>query len=121
MKKLQRVILLQLERSPLFVYTMAGLTKVWIRYDVRDSARRSQQGLRLYSPNVPTSAAAVYHSLKVYHQVHQWRGVALPPQDWCWKLVDGRLLPGRTDQLAAHAFLLEIVRYNCKSDSQRCS
>ena len=24
----------------------------------------------------PTSAAAVYHSLRVYHQVQQWRGVA---------------------------------------------
>ena len=45
----------------------------------------------------PTSAAAVYHSLRVYHQVQQWRGVALPPQDWGWKLVDGRLLPLRTD------------------------
>ena len=50
----------------------------------------------------PTSAAAVYHSLRVYHQVQQWRGVALPPQDWGWKLVDGRLLPVRTDLPAAH-------------------
>ena len=71
----------------------------------------------------PTSTAAVYHSLKVYHQVQQWRGVALPPQDWGWKLVDGRLLPVRTDLPAAHASLLEIVRCNCKSNcgAQRCS
>ena len=45
----------------------------------------------------PTSAAAVSHSLRVYHQVQQWKGVALLPQDWGWKLgrklVDGRLLP----------------------------
>ena len=33
----------------------------------------------------PTSAASVYHSLRVYHQVQQWRGVALRPQDWGWK------------------------------------
>ena len=52
MKMPQSVISLQLERSPLFVYTMASLTKVWIRYDIQDSARRSQQGLHLYSPNV---------------------------------------------------------------------
>ena len=52
MKMPQRVILLQLERKPLFVYTTAGLTKVWIRYDIRDSARRSQQGFRLYILNV---------------------------------------------------------------------
>ena len=52
MKMPQRVILLQLERKPLFVYTTACLTKVWIRYDIRYSARRLQQGLRLYIPNV---------------------------------------------------------------------
>ena len=52
----------------------------------------------------PPSAAAVYHSLRVYHQVQQWRGVALPPQDWAWKLVDARLLPVRTDLPAAHQF-----------------
>ena len=39
----------------------------------------------------PTSAAAVYHCLRVYHQAQQWRDVALPPQDWGWKLADGRL------------------------------
>ena len=30
----------------------AGLKKVWIGYDIQDSAGRSQQGLHLYSPNV---------------------------------------------------------------------
>ena len=67
-----------------------GLKKVWIRYDIQDSARRSQQGLQ---PKClpPTSAAAVYHSLRFYHQVQQWKGVALPPRDWSWKLADGRL------------------------------
>ena len=30
----------------------AGLKKVWIHYDIPVSARRSQQGLHLYSPNV---------------------------------------------------------------------
>ena len=72
---------------------------------------------------LPTSAAAIYHSLRVYHQVQQWRGVALRPQDWVWKLVDGSLAPVRTDLPAAHAFLLEIIRCNCKSGcgSQRCS
>ena len=31
---------------------VAGLKKVWIRYNIRDSARRSQHGLNFYSPNV---------------------------------------------------------------------
>jgi len=52
----------------------------------------------------PSSAAAVYHSLRVYHQVQQWRGVTLPPQDWGWKLFDAKLLPVRTDLPAAHQF-----------------
>ena len=37
-----------------------------------------------------TSAAAGYHSLRVHHQVQQWIGVTFPPQDWGWKLVDGK-------------------------------
>ena len=55
MKIQQRLILLQFERKPLFVYTTAGLTKVWIHYDIRDSDRRSQQGPRLYIPDVSRS------------------------------------------------------------------
>ena len=70
----------------------------------------------------PTSAAAVCHGLRVYHQVQQWRGIALPPPDWM-KTSVWKTLPVRTDPPAAHASLLEIVRCNCKSDcgSQRCS
>ena len=69
------------------------------------------------------SATAVYHSLRVYHLVQQWRGVAFPPQDWGWKQVNERLLPVRTDLKAAHVSLLEIVKCNCKSNCgfQRCS
>ncbi|EDO39052.1 predicted protein [Nematostella vectensis] len=69
------------------------------------------------------SAAAIYHSLRVYHQVQQWRGIALPPEDWGWKEVDGKLLPQRTDQSAAHPSLLELIRCNCKTgcSSRKCS
>ena len=67
----------------------------------------------------PTSAAAINHSLRVYHQVQQWRGVALRPQDWGWKLVDESLLPVRTDLPAAHASLLEIIR--CRKHGLDCS
>ena len=38
----------------------------------------------------PTSAAARQHSFRVYHQVQQWRGVALNRTDWGWRLKDGR-------------------------------
>ena len=40
----------------------------------------------------PTSAATVYPSLRVHHQIQQWGSVALLSQDWGWQLVDGRLL-----------------------------
>ena len=72
----------------------------------------------------PTSTAAVYHSLRVYHQVQQWRGVALLPPEADWLETSGwKTLPVRTDPPAAHASLLEIVRCNCESDggSQSCS
>ena len=74
----------------------------------RDSARLITIGTSFVQPEClpPTSAATVYHSLRLYHQVQQWRGVALPPLDWGWKLVDGRLLPVRTDLQAAHVSLL---------------
>ena len=105
MKMPQRVILLQLERKPLFVYTTAGLTKVWIRYDIRDSARRSQQELCLYISNV---------SLQFLHPRS-----STGTKDWGWKLVDGSLQPVRTDLPAAHASLLEIIR--CRKHGLDCS
>ena len=66
-----------------------------------------------------TSAAAINHSLRVYHQVQQWRGVALRPQDWGWKPVDGSLAPVRTDLPAAQVSLLEIIR--CRKHGLDCS
>ena len=55
-----------------------------------------------------TSAVAVCHSLRVYYQVQQWRGVALPPQDWMETSV-WKTLPVSTDPPAAHALLSAIV------------
>jgi len=71
----------------------------------------------------PTSAAASFHSLRVYLQVQQWKETSLQPQDWGWTLTDGKLLPVRTNLPPAHDSLLEIIRCNCKTDcnTQRCS
>ena len=60
----------------------AGLKKVWIRYDIQDSARRTQQGPHLYSSNVsllllqPLSTTAPglttrYSSGEVLRSCHQ--------------------------------------------------
>ena len=70
----------------------------------------------------PTSAAASYHSLRVYLQVQEWKGIQLQPQEWGWELSTGKLIPTRTYLPPAHSSLLEIIRCNCKADcsTQRC-
>lgn len=71
----------------------------------------------------PTSAAASYHSRRVYFQIQQWKGVPLEPEDWGWKLVDGKLLPIARDLPPAHESLLGVVRCNCSTgcSRQRCT
>lgn len=41
----------------------------------------------------PTSTDAKYHSLRVYQQIQVWLGHEqdVPPQEWGWKVVDGRM------------------------------
>ncbi|KAK3743952.1 hypothetical protein QZH41_002713 [Actinostola sp. cb2023] len=57
----------------------------------------------------PTSAAAAFHSLRVYYQIQEWKGCKqLQPVDWGWHLADGKLLPIRTELPPAHSALLEM-------------
>ena len=63
----------------------------------------------------PTSAAARQHSFRVFHQVQQWRGVALNPTDWGWRLTDGRLTPLPTLREPAPESLLHLITFNCRS------
>ena len=67
----------------------------------------------------PTSAAARQHSFRVYHQVQQWRGVALNPTDWGWRLKDGRLTPLHTLREPAPESLLHLITCNCRSGCER--
>ena len=73
----------------------------------------------------PTSAAAKYHSLRVYYQVQQWKGTVddLLPQDWGWKECDGMFFPVQTDLPPAPQELLQVIRCSCKTDcsSLRCT
>ena len=70
----------------------------------------------------PTSTAAQYHSLRVYHQVQQWSGNDLPPEDWGWILTDGKLVPMSTNLQPAPAYLLDAIHCNCKGEcnTRRC-
>ena len=67
----------------------------------------------------PTSAATKFHSLRVFHQVQQWKGVNVDMHmnsiDWGWKVKDGHLLPILTDIPAAPRELLEIIQCSCKT------
>ena len=63
----------------------------------------------------PTSAAARQHSFRVYHQVQQWRGIALDPTDWGWMLKDGDLTPLPTLREPAPDTLLHLITCNGRS------
>jgi hypothetical protein len=71
----------------------------------------------------PTEAAARYHIMRAHFQVTQWKTEPdLNPEDWGWKLVDGKLLPVATDLEAAPSALLNVVRCKCKAESRKpCS
>ena len=72
-----------------------------------------------------TSAAAKFHSYRVYYQVQQWTGnsLTMDTEEWGWKLRDGMLYPVMTDQPVAPVQLLTIVKCGCKGqcDSIKCS
>ena len=73
----------------------------------------------------PTSAAAMYHSLRVYYHVMYWKGKgdSMKPGKWGWHIVDGKCLPMQTDKPAAPAELLDIISCSCKKvcDTKSCT
>ena len=52
---------------------------------------------------LPTSAAVMYHSLRVYYRVMYWKGKCdgMKPEERGWHIVDGKCLPMQTDKPAA--------------------
>ena len=73
----------------------------------------------------PTSAAAKYHSLRVYFQVQEWivDETSFLPTDWGWTIRQNKLVPLKTDLPAAPDNLLNMIRCRCKQncDSKRCT
>jgi len=64
----------------------------------------------------PTEAVARNHVMHAHLQVAQWKmEPELKPEDWGWKLVDGKLQPVATDLDAAPAEILNVVRCKCKA------
>ena len=73
----------------------------------------------------PTTAAAMYHSLRVYKQIMDWKGCGdeLNPEEWGWQVIAGRCIPVMTDQPPAPPELLQLFRCNCKEhyNTSRCT
>ena len=71
----------------------------------------------------PTSAAAKYHSLRVYLQVQEWKGNKLNQLEWGWEKREGRLMPVHTDLPPAPEELLKVIRCNYHTDCStlRCT
>ena len=91
---------------------------------IRDRPKSShRQCMLATTESAPTSSGASFHSLRVYLQVQEWKQNQLRPQDSGWRLSNGRLLPILTDRPPAYQSLLEMIRYNCRTDcnTQQCS
>lgn len=73
----------------------------------------------------PSEAAAKFHIYRVHLQVRQWASlmsVEMNPEEWGWKIVDGRFMAINTDIDAAPADLLDVIKCRCKMDARRpCS
>ena len=73
----------------------------------------------------PTSAAAKYHSYRVYHQICHWKNSEsdLSAELWGWTLTENGYYPIMTDLPPAPEALLKVVRCNCTTDcnNARCS
>ena len=84
------------------------------------------RGQQIQPQNLPpTSAAARYHSLRVFLQVKLWQclGDGMQFEDWGWKLSGNQVIPFATDLPAAPESLLKMIRCNCATDctTARCS
>ena len=73
----------------------------------------------------PTSAAAKYHSLRVYLQAQEWlgNGQTTDLTLYGWKLQKDKLAPVTTELSAAPSELLKVIRcsYRSNCDTKRCS
>ncbi len=73
----------------------------------------------------PTSAAGKYHSFRVYFQIMKWKQskIVMQPEEWGWKIINGKLLAVLTDLSPAPENILRMIRCNCSADcgTTRCT
>jgi len=62
----------------------------------------------------PTSDAVKLHSLRVFLQIHEWKGDnALDPLEWGWEHVDNKFYPITTGREPAPDYIMKVVRGTC--------
>jgi len=74
----------------------------------------------------PTEEAATCHVFRAHLQIMQWKmltTVGFDPQEWGWRLCDGRYNPVTTDAIVAPDEILNIVRCKCRGPcaTSQCS
>ena len=99
----------------------------WTISDKKKFCEKAATNITRIEPQTlpPASAAAKYHSFRVFYQIVQWKGspVELLPEEWGWIVTEDGIHPTPTDIAAAPDSLLKVIRCSCKTDckSQRCS
>ena len=114
------------ERLLLIVYGAKGDTTTLDKLHLIKFCEKPASSIKVVSPDSlpPTSAAASFHSLRVYHQVQVWRRQDdLDPELWGWAVKSETLVPVFTSKALAPASLLKLFRCNCIKEcrSARCA
>jgi len=61
----------------------------------------------------PTSEAASHHSLRVYHQVQEWKNNMLPPTDFGWIMSHNQLKTIKRIKDVAPQNILKVIQCGC--------
>ena len=67
----------------------------------------------------PSSAAASFHSLRVYHQVQEWRENDLDPLEFGWYQMEDRLEPLTFEGPIAPPHILSTILCKCKKTNYK--
>ena len=76
---------------------------------------------KINQETLPPTKRAAHFYLRVYLQLHEWINLnseVLKPQDWGWKLENGRYVPITTAEPPAPSDILKVIRCNCKTSSK---
>lgn len=116
------------EKALLIIYGFGSVSNLNTARVIRFKEKIARSAVYVEPQTLPpTSAAAKYHSLRVFLQVQDWLGTIqegeMLPTDWGYHEQNGKLYPIMTDLPPAPEKLLAVVTCACKSgcSTMRCS